>query len=230
MESRALLDHLSAELAAFKACLTCDLTVPVVHCGDWTLYDLADHLGRQNLWAAAAVTDRHGDHQAPPPPRRQDELVRWFDATATTLLSALDRDPSLPAWTFRPPHTVGFWQRRRCLETLIHRWDAEHALGLAPSLDPALASEGVAEVFDTMAPRQIDRGRAVAPRQAVRLVATDTGSSWTHGPGDPVAVISAPAAHLLLMLWCRLPSDDGAIRWEGDRAAGQEVLQGPLVS
>ncbi|MGI5328418.1 hypothetical protein [Actinomadura nitritigenes] len=39
------------------------------------------------------------------------------------------------------------------LEALVHRWDAENALGNRRPLDPVLAGEGVAEVFDTMAPR-----------------------------------------------------------------------------
>lgn len=51
------LAHLRQELAAFEARLGGDLSAPVEHCGDWTLYDLASHLGGGNLWAAAAVTE-----------------------------------------------------------------------------------------------------------------------------------------------------------------------------
>jgi uncharacterized protein (TIGR03083 family) len=229
MDSPDFMAQLRRELTTFGACLTGDLAVRVEHCGDWTLYDLAEHLGRSNLWASVAVTEKRGDYQAAPAPRDPEELVRWFDSTCTTLLSALDQDPSAPAWTFRPPHTVGFWQRRRCLETLVHRWDAEHALDAAPRLDADLAADGVAEVFDTMAPRQIDRGTAVAPRHAIRLRATDTGASWTYGPGRPVATISGSAEHLLLLLWGRLSADDETIQWDGDRTTGQPVLDGPLV-
>ncbi|WP_281253916.1 hypothetical protein [Streptomyces pini] len=87
----------------------------------------------------------------------------------------------------------------------------------------------MAEVFDTMAPRRLTRGRAVMPGQAVRLVSTDTGASWVHGPGAPVATVSATAADLLLMLRGRAPGDDGRLVREGDRAAGLRVLEGPLV-
>jgi uncharacterized protein (TIGR03083 family) len=189
-----------------------------------------EHLGGGNLWAAAAVTEKHGKTKGPAAPREPAALARWFEETSATLMSALDTDPATEAWTFYPPHTVGFWQRRRCHETLIHRWDAEHALGEARPFDPELAADGVAEVFEIMAPRQIVRGRAQPPACAIRLDATDTGGSWTHGPGAPVATISGTAENLLLLLWERIPSDsEAAITWDGDRTAGQRVLDGPLV-
>jgi len=230
MDSAAYLIHLRRDLAAFEEFLAADLSVRIRHCGDWTLHDLAEHLGRSGRWAAVAVTERRGDHRPGPAPRDRAGLVRWFDDEAGTLLRVLDQDPATPAWTFRPPHTVGFWQRRRCHEALVHRWDAEHALGLASAIDPAFADDGVAEVFDTMALYQVDRGHARAPERAIRLQATDTGSAWTYGPGAPVATISGTAEHLLLMLWGRLSSGDQAIRWEGDRDAGEAVLEGPLVA
>ncbi|MEU1371767.1 maleylpyruvate isomerase family mycothiol-dependent enzyme, partial [Streptomyces sp. NPDC005803] len=43
-------------------------------------------------------------------------FLRWFEESSATLLTALRTDPSTSAWTFHPPHTVGFWQRRRALE------------------------------------------------------------------------------------------------------------------
>lgn len=231
MDSTALLFHLRRELDAFRACLVGDLSEPVEHCGRWTLHDLAEHLGSANLWAAAAVSEKRGDGKAPPAPRDPAALVRWFDETSSTLLNALDTDPHTEAWTFHPPHTVGFWQRRRCLETLVHRWDAEQALGKAnTALDVDLAGEGVAEVFDTMAPRQIARGRASAPQHALHLKAGDTGASWTYGPGTPIATISSTTTEsLLLMLWGRIPSSSAAFEWEGDQEAGQRLLEGPLT-
>lgn len=227
MDSAGYLVHLRREFGAFEACLAGDLSARVEHCGDWTLYDLADHLGRDNLWAAAAVTEQRGDYEAPAAPRDPAALAEWLSRTCGVLLAALDTDPSASAWTIAPPPTVGFWQRRRCLETLVHRWDAEHALGIGGLLDPALAGDGVAEVIDTMAPRQVRLGRTSAPAHAVRLNATDTRSQWTFGPGDPVAAISGTAENLLLLLWGRL--DDPAITWDGDRVRARAALGGSLV-
>jgi uncharacterized protein (TIGR03083 family) len=229
MDAASYLVHLRRESGVFEACLAGDLTAPVGHCGSWTLYDLADHLGQGNMWAAVAITDQRGDYEGPAAPRDREALAGWFRDTCGVLLAALDTDPSATAWTIAPPRTAGFWQRRRSLETLIHRWDAKHALGVTGPLDPVLAADGVAEVVGTMAPRQVRLGRTPAPRHAVRLRAGDTGSSWVLGPGEPVATIRATAADLLLMLWGRLPADDAAIGWDGDRQTGQAVLSGSLV-
>lgn len=226
------LDYLTLlrrEFDDFAACLDGDLAAPVAHCGDWTLYDLASHLGRGNLWAGKAITERRSDHPTEPPPREPAALTAWFGHTCDTLLDALQADPATEAWTFHPPHTVGFWRRRRCQETLIHRWDAEHALGRDSTIDPGLAGDGVAEVIEIMLPRQTARGRIAPPRQAVRLVAADTGAAWTLGPGEPVATLSGTAAELLLTLWGRHPYDDPALTWKGDRDAGGAVLAGPLT-
>jgi uncharacterized protein (TIGR03083 family) len=229
MQPADYLAHLRRDGDAFAACLGGDLSARVEHCGDWTLYDLADHLGRQNLWAAAGVTEQRGDYEAPPAPRDPAALAAWFGQTCDVLLAALDADPSAPAWTIAPPSTVGFWQRRRSLETLIHRWDAEHAVGRDTRLDPALAGDGVAEVIDTMNPRQVRLGRASAPEHAIRLDATDSWSSWTFGPGDPVATVCARAGDLLLMLWGRMPADHPTIAWSGDERRGRAVLAGAVV-
>jgi uncharacterized protein (TIGR03083 family) len=112
---------------------------------------------------------------------------------------------------------------------VIHRWDAEHALGAADPLDPVLAADGVAEVIDTMTPRQIRLGRTAPLPHAIRLTASDSPSSWVLGPGDPVATIRATAADLMLLLWRRLAPDDHALTWEGDRDQAMATLAGSLV-
>ncbi|CAG6394347.1 maleylpyruvate isomerase family mycothiol-dependent enzyme [Streptomyces cocklensis] len=230
METAGYLPALLRETDAFRGTLLGDLTAQVEHCGSWTLYDLANHLGAGNRWAATAITAHHPGHRSPAAPREPAALLSWFDRQTAVLLDVLDGDTAAPAWTFHPPHTVGFWQRRRCLETLVHRWDAQHALGATEPLDPELAADGIAEVFDTFAPRQIEAGRAAAPACAVGFEATDTGSSWTYGPGAPAASVSGAAGDLLLMLWGRLPAGDPGLVWKGDREAAGAALRGPLVA
>ncbi|GAA2251425.1 MULTISPECIES: maleylpyruvate isomerase family mycothiol-dependent enzyme [Kitasatospora] len=230
MEPKSLLLHLRRELTYFqKTLVDGELSAPVEHCGDWTLHDLAEHMGGSNLWAAIAATEGRGDFKPPAAPRERSALVEWFEASSATLLKALDTAPDTAAWTFYPPHTVGFWQRRRCMETLVHRWDAEHAVGTHRPMDVELAGEGVAEVFDTMAPLLVSRGRALAPESALRLEATDSGASWTYGPGSPVATLAAPAEHLLLLLWNRMPVDGETFAWEGDQRAGRRILERTLT-
>jgi len=224
------LTELRRELDAFGATLDGDLHAPVEHCGNWTLLDLAAHVGAGNLMVVTAVKEGHGGgYDEDAAPREQAALKAWLAETSDALLEALSVDPSSEAWSIAPPYTVGFWRRRRCQETLMHRWDAEHALGSASPMDKALAADGIAEVFDTMAPRMIIRGRAVEPTHAVQITASDSGGSWTFGPGDPVAELAGAAEDLLLMLWGRKPRDSDSIDWTGDRAAGLRVLAGPLV-
>ncbi|SHL40750.1 maleylpyruvate isomerase family mycothiol-dependent enzyme [Actinacidiphila paucisporea] len=231
METAGYLPALRRETDAFRGALLGDLAARVEHCGSWTLYDLASHLGAGHRRAATAITGRHPGHRSPAAPRDRAALLRWFDRRTADLLAALDADPAAPAWTFHPPHTVGFWQRRRCLETLVHRWDAQHALGAVPDpMDPELAADGIAEVLDTFAPRQIAVGRAAAPACAVLFEATDTGSSWTYGPGTPAAGVTGTAAELLLTLWGRRSADGAGLVWKGDREAASSVLAGPLVA
>ncbi|WP_129843417.1 maleylpyruvate isomerase family mycothiol-dependent enzyme [Streptomyces sp. RFCAC02] len=229
MDHNAYLTHLRRELDAFRATLAGDLSAPVAHCGDWTLYDLANHLGSGNHWAARAVTEGHGDHRPPDAPRDPAELDAWFGDACAVLLDALDGDPATPAWTFFPPATRGFWQRRRALETVVHRWDAENAVGTPTPPDTDLADDGVSEVFAMMAPRQITRGRATPPAHALHVIATDTGTTWTYGPGEPVATVAGTAADLLLTLWGRLPATGPALTWTGDERTARKILAGPLV-
>ncbi|GIG64347.1 maleylpyruvate isomerase family mycothiol-dependent enzyme [Phytomonospora endophytica] len=227
MDREAHLAHLVAEHETFRSCLDGDLAAPVSTCGDWDLRALAEHMGHGNRWAATAVTEGRGDHPDSPVPAGRAAFLSWYDDSSDMLVSALSTDPAAPAWSFHGNGSVGFWRRRRALEVLVHRRDAELALGRISPIDPALAADGVAEVFEVMAPRQIARGRAVAPTAAVRLDATDVDGSWTYGPGEPVARLSGRAEDLLLLLWGRVSRD--GVAWNGDRVAGERILDGPLV-
>jgi uncharacterized protein (TIGR03083 family) len=214
---------LRRELAIFHDHLGGDLDAPVPHCGDWTVRDLTAHLGEGNLWAATAVTERHGRYQppAPPPP----DIAGWLAETSEVLVRTLAADPDTEAWTFAEPRTVAFWRRRRCHETVVHRWDLEQALGRPGTLDPVLCADGIAEVIEMFVPRQVRLGRMAPLPAAVHLTATDVGRSWVLGPGEPVAALSGAAGTVLLTLWGRAP-------WSalsGDHEAAAPVLRGPLV-
>ncbi|WIM93242.1 maleylpyruvate isomerase family mycothiol-dependent enzyme [Actinoplanes oblitus] len=219
------IDHLALlreELELFQECLGGELSAPVEHCGDWTLRELAAHVAEGNLWVVAAVRERHGRHASPPAP---EDIAPHVAETSRRLVEALSVDPATEAWTFWPPCTVGFWRRRRWLETLVHRWDAQHALGIPSRLDPELCGDGVAEVFDTFAPRQVKLGRMAEPAAAVRFTADDLGRSWVFGPGEPVVELRGPAPDLMLALWNRKPWSE----LSGDAAAARAALPGPLV-
>ncbi|MFD3745061.1 maleylpyruvate isomerase family mycothiol-dependent enzyme [Nocardia sp. NPDC058633] len=224
---------LCAKLTTFGELLTpdTDLDAPVPSCGDWTFYDLVDHVGRGNLWVVTAVTELRGDGEGEPGPKDPESLREWYETTADAVVTALSADEDQQAWTFTRtmPRTVGFWRRRRAHETIVHLWDAQNALGTAEPLDPDLAADGIDEVFELFAPRMIHRGLAVEPEVALRLRATDTDTTWTYGPDEPVAELAGAASDLLLALWARKSGAEAEFTWDGDRAAGARVLAGPLV-
>jgi hypothetical protein len=89
---------------------------------------MSPHTPAPVTYGSPAVTERRGDYGAPDPPGERGDLLRWFDDASATLRSALDAAPAAAAWTFYPPPTVGFWQRRRALEALVHPWDAQNAV------------------------------------------------------------------------------------------------------
>lgn len=214
---------LHAELDSFAEYIDDDLSVPIPTCGQWTLYDLVDHMGAGNLWVVAAIQEGHGNFR-PERPAPRNGLAQWYTDTATQLLDALNTDPDTTAWTFHPPHTVGFWQRRRFQETLMHRWDAGAALGRPPHIAPEHAGDGIDEVLEVMIPRLVDRGKRPPLTQTVQLTAHDLDdATWILGPGEPDASATATASELLLALWQRIPRE--SLDWQGNPA----TLSGPLT-
>jgi hypothetical protein len=232
MDAASFLRHFRRELDAFGACLAeGDLTAPIEHGEEeLNLAELAALVGSANLFAAAAVTDWDGSPDPPdagPPkvPEDRYELTRWVDGTGEALLMALDTDPGSPAWGYFTPPNAGYWQRSRAVAMMLHRWDAQRAVAEPGPLDPALAGEGISEVFDVLAPA--DRARQglaagrVRPAQGHRLgrlvglrARRPGGRRQRHGRGPAAAPARAahrgrPGVHLE-----RRPRD-GALSAEG---------------
>ncbi|MEZ5091217.1 maleylpyruvate isomerase family mycothiol-dependent enzyme [Nocardioides sp.] len=232
----AYLGHVRRDTDAFAGVLdaaTADgslLARPVPSCPGWTLLDLAHHLGEVHRWVCGAVREGHGETEVSAAPTEPAALATWFRDGAADLLSVLDGDPAHGVWTFHPPATLGFWQRRQAMENVVHRWDAEATLGPPAPVEVALAADGVAEVLDVFIPRRLGHGRLAPLPHAVSLRASDTGDRWVIGPGDPVAELTAPAVTLMLHLWKRIPAEDTGLAWSGDAPAGERLLAMPLTS
>lgn len=223
------LGHLRADAAAVSDVLaTAPLDAPVAPCPGWTLRDLVLHLGGVHRWATAIVAS--GDRQAAADEPVDDaDLAPWFRDGADRLLDVLaSADPTAPCWSFTSDRTAGFWLRRQALETVVHRWDAQRAVGEPDPIDPELAVDGIAEVVDLLLPRQLALGRAEPLPCAVQLCALE-GGSWRVGEGTPVAELHGPAELLLLALWHRADPGDPRLHVTGDRAAAAELLRRPLA-
>jgi hypothetical protein len=94
----------------------------------------------------------------------------------------------------------------------VHRFDAEHAAGVASRFDPVFASDGIDELLTGFAPRKsefpIDRNRTLVvhatdtnDRWHITLAPTGITTSRDDGPGD--VDLAGDACDLYLMLWNR---------------------------
>ncbi|MGF1426050.1 maleylpyruvate isomerase family mycothiol-dependent enzyme [Kitasatospora sp. LaBMicrA B282] len=239
-------DHQAAvatETAAFVAAVrAADLATEVPTCPGWTLADLTRHAGSAQRWFSGLLTRRVQER----PTSREVELdlpdtdaglPDWLTASAEVAAAAFAATaPETPMWVWGgPDHHARFWARRMLFETLVHRVDAQLAVGVKPSIDPALAADGVAE-FLTNLPDAGFFAPGIAnlrgTGETIRFARTDGPESWLvqlraddfglvpEDGAEPQATISGTAADLLLLLYRRVPADAPTVRTTGD----QELL------
>ena len=133
---------------------------------------------------------------------------------------------------------MGFWKRRTALETMVHRWDAENAVGEPGPLDPVLAADGIDEMLFVMIAADDDYVYRGQPVRAA-IAPSDTAGGWTldlvdGAPpraqvasgtlvrGDGSVTLSGSAEDLLLFLWGRRGPE--AVRLGGDEATTKAFI------
>jgi uncharacterized protein (TIGR03083 family) len=163
------------------------ITIDVPSCPDWTVGDLARHLGavyrRTRLNAGSAGADESWGPLVIPaeaPAADDERVVGWYASELAQIEAFLEQlDPDLPTWNWAPQaRTAAFWFRRLAHETAVHRWDAQLATGLAEPLETKLAGDTVAEVLDTFLPAGRRRASSDVAGLA-QLTASDLGQVWT---------------------------------------------------
>jgi uncharacterized protein (TIGR03083 family) len=232
------LDHLALladDLAAFvDAVATGPATAEIAGCPGWTLPDLGVHLGSVHRWAREAIVTGalpQIDPSSDPAPTDLATIAAWVRIGADRLLLALhELDPEQPTWHPFPvePKVAGIWRRRQAQEASVHRWDAQRAIGRSPSIDAAVAEDGIDEYWTVMLPRMCIRESRRTPASVLAVELTDTGCRWvidgsgglpvlSTGGDDPSATLRGEAQHVLLRLWGR-PIPDGSVHVSGDAA------------
>ncbi|WP_405889345.1 maleylpyruvate isomerase family mycothiol-dependent enzyme [Streptomyces sp. NBC_00133] len=240
----APVDHraaVAAETARFVAVVDgADLAAPVPSCPGWTLADLVKHTGSVQRWFSVLLRGRIQE-----PPRSRDVDLRlpahddgWVDWLAAGAAEAADAfaatDPDASMWVWGADPHARFWARRMLFETLLHRVDAELALGLRPSIDPALAADGIDEFLvnlpfaTSFAPKVANLRGA---DRTIRFRCTDGEGDWVvrlrpdgfgldadgAGAGTAAdATVDGTAADLLLLLYGRLQRDADVFERVGD--------------
>jgi uncharacterized protein (TIGR03083 family) len=229
-----IVGHEAARLAAVAAQGPIDTPVP--GCPGWDVGRLAGHVGRVHRWATVAIaTGAEPDQSALERPPRGEEAVGWYQAGIAPLVDALRATaPGAGGWNFLgvPDPDGTFWPRRQAIETSIHRWDAEDAIGgvanTAP-LDAALASEGVDELLFLWAPSRLADKDGIDIGGSVHIHCSDVAGEWTLKTDDGVLLVDrghtkgdvalrGPASSVLLVLWRRLKPGEGGTEVLGDGA------------
>ena len=243
----ASIERFSDEISGSAATLAgiidgADLSQPVPTCPEWTLRQLATHVGRAHRWATEIVATRSPEFipfRAVPGGRLPDDpgqQASWLRDGAARLIVTVRDAGADPVWAFTRLRPASFWARRMAHETAVHRADAEIAVCRAPVVDPGIAVDGIDEWLgfqdepgDDSQDARLD---ALADGQVLHLHATDEGldgaGEWLvrragdrisvdHGHGKGDAAVRGPASALLLILVRRLPADHPGVQVIGDR-------------
>jgi uncharacterized protein (TIGR03083 family) len=224
---------------AFRKAITdaTDLDVRVPTCPEWTLFELARHLGDgQRSWAATVTagpgaTAKSTPTDAPAAPREPAALVAWSAAATRELLAALaTAGPDRGCWTWwdgsQTSQTSGAVARRQLQEVAVHTYDAQFALGAPLPLPDEVALDGVAEFLSTSCayaspwphePAALDFRAAEGPSWRLRLAADGVRvARLSDDDATPAtASVRGTASDLVLMLYDRVPIE--SLELHGDR-------------
>jgi uncharacterized protein (TIGR03083 family) len=239
-----------AEITARTAALAglvdgADLRLPVPTCPDWTLRQLATHVGRAQRWAAEIVGTR-SEHaiafREVPGGRIPDdpaEHAGWLRAGADRLVTVLAGAGDARVWAFGEQRPAGFWARRMTHETTVHGVDAQLTVpgGAArPTIAADVAADGIDEWLTSVAapdggePDVRAEGLAAGDSLHVHAADVPDGTGEWLVSHDPAGVtvrrahqratlaLRGGASDLLLVLLRRLPADDPAVQVHGDPA------------
>ncbi|MFG2718965.1 maleylpyruvate isomerase family mycothiol-dependent enzyme [Streptomyces sp. NPDC048416] len=225
-----------------------DLATPVPSCPGWTLVDLIRHTGSVQRMFSWLLSRRFQERPSSRDteldlPASDDGYPGWLTASAQVAAGVFAHtDPGLPMWVWGADPHARFWMRRMLCETLVHRVDAELAMGLRPAIDPALAADGVDEFLVNL-----PYAASFAPKTAqlrgedetIRFRCTDRAGDWlirlrpdgfglvpqpangadpadAESPDPADATVQGAAADLLLFLYGRLDLKAAAIETVGD--------------
>lgn len=207
-----------------------DLTATVPTCPDWSLRELAVHVGGAHRWVHDIVRTRaveeveeetvpgfHGPDDDGP-----EALDAWLAEGAELLVGALRKaGPDARVWSWSTRGDAGFWARRMTHETVIHRFDA---VGAVPGTPYEVAAEVAADCVDEWLDILTDPVNADdEDLHALRARAGDSlHLHATDAPDTPDAPEGIDAEWLIEFT-------DTGIRWSRSHAKATVALRGPLT-
>jgi uncharacterized protein (TIGR03083 family) len=216
--------------ALAAACERAGLDVAVPSCPGWDLGALCWHVaGVAEFWANVVAERAAMPGPFEPRARPADDVlvadVRGVLGRLAELLASTD--PATPIWNWTgTDQTAGWVVRRVAHEVAVHRWDAEHAVGDAHTIEATLASDGIDEFLTCFLVGE----PGTRPDGSVHLHCGDVPGEWTlrpsgagyeitreHAKGD--CAIRGTANDILLALWRRRPVSSVDVVGDTDLAA-----------
>lgn len=193
-----------------------DAEVPT--CEGWDVAAVVDHVSRIysriGYFVSNRITSRPESVPDLPAGDPLDVLAGRLDELVIALTEC-DADTPVWTWVFDAPGEATFWARRMAHESAVHRFDAQAAHGVRQPIDTELASDGIDELVDVIAPRVYSRDSVVGPTGIVTLHASDNdawhlqlqpdGLSRVEVVKDPDVSVSGTSSALLLAAYGRIP-------------------------
>jgi uncharacterized protein (TIGR03083 family) len=201
----------------------------------WSVGTVARHVAGTHHVVAQVVSGRPDADfglfgQLTTPAKDSAEFVDWARAGTASLLEQLSSAPAdEECWSwYESGRTVGWWARRMALEAVVHRLDADVALGRELSVAPEVAADGIDEYLDVFV--AASRAANDAPAgPTVSFECSDRSDRWwldlsvrgeravSREPREASVRIRGTAAQLLWVLWGRVPAADAAgVELSGD--------------
>ncbi|GGL08274.1 hypothetical protein Sme01_68040 [Sphaerisporangium melleum] len=161
LEFPALLRLIDERSTAFRAAVASapSLDVQVPTCPEWTLFDLAQHIGEgRRDWAATVAAGpapaKSTADGAPAVPREREALLAWLAESTEQLVDALRKaGPDRGCWTWwetsQSPQTSGAVARHQLQQMAVHTYDAQITVGAPQPLPAEVALDGVDEFLST---------------------------------------------------------------------------------
>lgn len=223
-----------------KILVGADLSAKVPTCPDWSLGDLARHVGGAHRWAETLVrtqaSDEVPDEDVPGTPgpsnSEPDALEAWLAEGASMLSETLRAaGPDAEVWSWAWDRHAAFWARRMVHETVIHRADAALAAVVPYEIDGEVAADALDEWLEIVGfsaasgdPEALElRGSG-----SILFCATDVtgaqwliefgadGFAWRRGDGAATVEVRGTLADVLLVVYRRMAADDGRVDVVGD--------------
>lgn len=237
------IDHFSVEAHGFAdAVARSDLNTTVVSCPDWTVRDLARHLGQLHRWAMTIVQQKIMAERWPfqvsfDEPDDTDRWADWIrDGIEPAVTAFRQAEPSERVWSWGADPHIRFWPRRMLFESVIHRLDVALTLQEVLEVSRDIAAEGIDEWFENL--RGVGRWKPPVAKLAGearelsfaaddtpdtwRVGITPTGWWWDRSPTRGNVHVRGAVRDLLLLLQGRPAAEIGT---DGDEQVLQHWLE-----